>query len=373
MGWGMIYLSFNAVRAIEIVRDRTSTTESLGFNEDEMSVYASKFHKHMPPRRFQALLRIAEWREVEPGTAALDCQSECGLLVRGQCSVSKHGETLLVVNEGMFLAVPHLEDSVDHQDNTEGVLKNGKGGAISGAASMNTAVVSKSTSASVQEGSSDSLRASANVNACVGQDMPIEADRNMVITAPATSQSLSGSGNLNSSETQPALSTKVTSEENNSSQHVAVSSTNSDRISGSATVVVGSVASGTPTSATAATTTITISSGSVAAVEQMATVQSLERSLVLVWPLAALRAHWLTQDESAAASLLRVFHDGLVEQTQARDHVFENEKYASLLRRFVFYFIQCVYRPICVRVSPLCFVCFCRFLFCCRNCQQVSR
>jgi hypothetical protein len=70
-----------------------------------------------------------------------------------------------------------------------------------------------------------------------------------------------------------------------------------------------------------------------AALATTTTVRGLEPSLVLVWPVAALRAHLLKQDEASAASLLRVFHDGLVEQTHARDHALGNEKYASLLRR----------------------------------------
>jgi hypothetical protein len=71
IGWGFAFLGFNIWRLIEIVRDRTSTAESLGFTSDELLVYEQKFHRHLTPRRFQALLTCAEWRTVSHGTRAL--------------------------------------------------------------------------------------------------------------------------------------------------------------------------------------------------------------------------------------------------------------------------------------------------------------
>jgi len=272
MGWGMIYLSFNAVRAVEIVRDRTSTTESLGFTEDEMSVYASKFHKHMPPRRFQALLKLAEWREVDSGTAALNCQSECGLLVRGRCSVSKHGETLLVVNEGMFLAVPHLEDSVDHHDSTEGVLEKANGNLTSAASTTSEA----STRASLHDSASNFSQASVNIDASVGKEVPIIPDGVKVITTPATSQTLS---EMAISIAQKGAGFESTFRIGNPPKNAAVAGSTNSKDMGNPTTAAGSPAA----SASIATTAIT-STGKVAASDQMATVTSLEPSLVLVWP-----------------------------------------------------------------------------------------
>ena len=157
-----------------------------------------------------------------------------------------------------------------------------------------------------------------------------------MITTPATSQTLS---EMAISIAQKGAGFESTFRIGNPPKNAAVAGSTNSKDMGNPTTAAGSPAA----SASIATTAIT-STGKVAASDQMATVTSLEPSLVLVWPLASLRAHWLTQDESAAASLLRVFHDGLVEQTQARDHVLENEKYASLLRRFVFTLIEvCVW------------------------------
>ncbi len=71
IGWGFAFLGFNVYRLIEVVRDRTSTAESLGFTADELAVYEGKFHRHLTPRRFQALLTYAEWRAVSKASNLL--------------------------------------------------------------------------------------------------------------------------------------------------------------------------------------------------------------------------------------------------------------------------------------------------------------
>jgi hypothetical protein len=356
IGWGMIYLAFNAVRAVEIVRDRTSTTQSLGFSEDEMAVYASKFHRHMPPRRFQNLLKVAEWREVDAGAAALDCATECGLLVRGRCSVSKHGETLLVANAGMFLAVPHLDAAVGHpKDAAEDEDEDGGGGGGEGGDGGDSSVAFPQTAASAasREGQGGLPKPNAQVVATSQTALePAAVGPQEVAVAQIDAQTVeitqgAGAGeNAQATVVAAQVCSKVEKAPPPTAAASAIAAAGAAASAVTAAALTAAVAvapeimaagadwPALPLPAPAAAGAAAVAAAA-AALATATTVRGLEPSLVLVWPVAALRAHLLKLDEAAAASLLRVFHDGLVEQTHARDHALGNEKYASLLRRCV--------------------------------------
>ena len=75
------------LRLVEVVRERVSTTHSLGFTEHELEVYEERFHAHMTPRAFSRLLKRAEWREVGSAGALVTGPQECGYLLRGSAAL----------------------------------------------------------------------------------------------------------------------------------------------------------------------------------------------------------------------------------------------------------------------------------------------
>jgi hypothetical protein len=65
-----------------------ATTTSLGFTDDELSVYEEgKFHRHMTPRAFSRLLKKAKWREVAAVGEVVSGPQECAYLLRGKATL----------------------------------------------------------------------------------------------------------------------------------------------------------------------------------------------------------------------------------------------------------------------------------------------
>jgi hypothetical protein len=83
-------LGFNIYRLVEVVHERTATTQSLGFSAEELEVYEAKFYRHMTPRCFSRLLKHAQWREVAVGEV-VSGPDECGFLLRGKAAMQVRG------------------------------------------------------------------------------------------------------------------------------------------------------------------------------------------------------------------------------------------------------------------------------------------
>jgi hypothetical protein len=112
IGWGFAFLGLNAYRLIELIREQTATAHSLGFTEDELLVYEQRFHRHITPRCFQRILKLAEWREVQESDALTNAH-EMGILVRGSAELFIQGDTrqerVFQAKMGTIINIPQLQ------------------------------------------------------------------------------------------------------------------------------------------------------------------------------------------------------------------------------------------------------------------------
>ena len=277
--WGAAFLALNSYRLVELVREQTATTKSLGFTEDELLVYEQRFHRHITPRCFRRIMKFAEWREVPEGRNLFwkngpveAVGEEMCILVRGRAELYVQGDrreaTVFQAKPGTIVNIPQLskthpssesisksvpENDVEHAHDTERIGSD--------------AVGSKSISKEDAMTSPKNLRYDAPSAVVESQD-------------PQPAAAAKGGA---SSENSPSLKGK--SKDVQQEQNIKEIPTNKVQSSAS----------------------------------KLGT-RAIEPTTVVVWRLADLMTY-LENDDVAFSGLLQIFNEALLENVLERDQV----------------------------------------------------
>ena len=101
IGWNIVFTIINVVQIAIIIWERTG----IRFTEEEMELHETLFKK-FAPFEFMKLMRIAEWRQVEPGevvTTEGQQLDEVMLIYNGLLAVEVKGEKKAELQDGHFI------------------------------------------------------------------------------------------------------------------------------------------------------------------------------------------------------------------------------------------------------------------------------
>jgi CRP-like cAMP-binding protein len=101
IGWNIVFILLNLVQIAVLLRER----RGVSFSDEERELYQTSFSRFTPVE-FMRLVRIAVWKNAEPGTALMRAGEEAGevmLIFSGRVKVEKNARTLAELRSGDFV------------------------------------------------------------------------------------------------------------------------------------------------------------------------------------------------------------------------------------------------------------------------------
>jgi CRP-like cAMP-binding protein len=101
IGWNVVFILLNLAQIALLLRER----RGVAFTDEEKELYQTSFSRFTPVE-FMRLLRIASWKNADPGALLMRAGEEAGevmLIFSGRVNVEKNGRKLAELRAGDFI------------------------------------------------------------------------------------------------------------------------------------------------------------------------------------------------------------------------------------------------------------------------------